>query len=444
MLLLYRLLAHGNTFSFLPLKFAKRLYLIYLMLHRFEVYITLLTRVVISENGGEMQVILMDQHDLMDSRVNRHASFLSDTGFDVIRFNFDLKESDKISDMRLNNYTCHVIGMAYTQNLLLNKIIYTLDKITVNILRSEKAIIGSSRFRFDEPTIIHVHDPLLLPLAKRLKKSIKRSKLVYDRHEAYEVDCCNYMGIPLGRVAESLTAVDIDGVVVVTDEYISTASKFFPGAAVEVVPNYPVSGDYNDERIMDKISGTDDDTTLVFSYIGSLWGLDRDVDLMLKIADRLLSAGRNVKFFIGGGTEEKLPSEIYEMSKRFPDRFFFLGYVERERAKEITEGSHFGLLLIKPETNYWVPCSPNKVFEYLRCGVIPIIRADCVNKETIAPASLFFERYDDEEYIIETIDSLLSDTGRIVEMMKKAYKISEDYLFEKVSDNYLKLYNKIL
>lgn len=100
--------------------------------------------------------------------------------------------------------------------------------------------------------------------------------------------------------------------------------------------------------------------------------------------------------------------------------------------------------LIRPDTEYWVPCSPNKVFEYLICGSIPIIRADIDYSQYLASCSLMYDRETPGEEIIQGVLDLLGDPVRLRSMMDAAVTLSNRFLFESVGDNYISMYNYLL
>lgn len=89
-------------------------------------------------------------------------------------------------------------------------------------------------------------------------------------------------------------------------------------------------------------------------------------------------------------------------------------------------------------------CSPNKIFEYLICGVIPIIRADIDYVEELGSTSLVFDRSVPEDEIIEAITSLIQDPDRCRQMMNEACELGKRLSFDNVGQNYIDLYNELL
>lgn len=397
-----------------------------------------------------MQIIILDSHPLQDSRINRHINFMHEHeyAYNIFRLNIDRSLSNKNSGVASHtNIPCFRIGCAYTGCNILNKIYYNIKRFFINDENIDN-IISCLGISFLTPTVIHVHDPVLLSFAVKLRGYFGKAKIVYDRHEVYESRTKYLSLIPLpkvGRIAEMLTFKKIDGVVIVLEDYRNLVQQFFPYSKIAVVPNLPVLEDYDDAIILSKIEEFNLSTTIQFVYVGSLnWNHDRDIGLILDIAKHLLIKQYTVRFIVGGVTsDEQLLSEFYHLNKAYPNNFIYTGYLSRDKVVKYTQDAHFGFLLIKPYTDYWVLTSPNKIFEYLKCGVIPIIRAKCACKEQIQNKSLWFEREDSRDFIISTIESIISNPEKIQAMMYQVYQLSSHYSFNSVAHEYLALYEAI-
>lgn len=393
------------------------------------------------------QLLILDQHFLQDSRINRHIN-RSKQNFKIFRININRER--KYTDSKLINnlnYYCYEYGGAISSISLINKTHHYMNRLFFNNCNI-KLILNSFDISLKQSTIIHVHDPILLPLAIKISYYFIKVKIVYDRHEVFESKnkYFSLFYLPrIGRIAEILTSNQIDGVVTILDEYKTIVQGFFLHSKIAVVPNLPVLEDYDDTVIQSKIEKITPATTIQFVYVGSLnWIYDRDIGLILEIAEYLLSKDYNVRFIVGGTTsDEKLLTEFARLNEAYSNNFIYAGYLPREKVIEYTQDAHFGFFLMRPDSDYWVTCSPNKVFEYLKCGVIPILRAKCASKDQLLDKSLWFERDDSREYIINTIESILSDTKRIQEMMQQAYRLSTQYSFNSVADEYLALYEAI-
>ena len=108
-----------------------------------------------------------------------------------------------------------------------------------------------------------------------------------------------------------------------------------------------------------------------------------------------------------------------------------------------TLSATFGFNMLKPDGNYWVLCSPNKIYEYLQAGVIPIIRANCANSDVLKKCSLWFNQFDSKEEILSKVENLLSNQLLIKKMMSLALESSEEFTFEKVAYRYNIIYESV-
>ena len=218
----------------------------------------------------------------------------------------------------------------------------------------------------------------------------------------------------------------------------------FPKAVIDTVPNYPDIIDYNREKVIDKIKNFGPNETVELTYIGSLSnGHDRDIDLLLTIYEEALRSYPNITCCIGGRcNDQALENKFINLCRDFGDRFKYLGRTPRTRTVDLTERSHVGFFLIRPGTSYWVRCSPNKVYEYLICGVVPVIRADVDYSQKFANCSLVFGRETPQDEIIQQVINLLGDPIRLKTMMENALTLSNDFIFESVGMNYINLYKR--
>src|SRR5690606_7909211 len=145
--------------------------------------------------------------------------------------------------------------------------------------------------------IIHVHDPILLPIAKKIQQQfLTQSKIVYDRHEVYE-DMKRFAGIGGYRLFEQIAGSSASGIVVVSDGLRDKVSKQFPSARIVSVPNFPPLSLIQRGKVAEKIQNFSKYSDIYCIYIGSLnRNLDRDINLLLKIAEQVLWKIPNSRF----------------------------------------------------------------------------------------------------------------------------------------------------
>lgn len=386
-----------------------------------------------------------------DGRIERHIKYLLSQHIQVIRTHFNRSElalsPGLFSQFGEKGYRINIAPK--TTSLKNNPLYFNFfcsSKLIVSIANKALRSVGVDTTL---PTILHVHDPALLYLAAVLKKSyFSNAKVVYDRHEVYETPT-SIWGIKLPKVArmyESRARNHIDGIISVSEVHNTSIRALFPKAIIDTVPNYPDITDYNREKVIDKIQNFGTDESVELAYIGSLSNnYDRDIDLLLTIYEEALRSYPNITCCIGGQcNDQALENKFIILKRNFGDRFRYLGRTPRTRTVDLTERSHVGFFLIKPETTYWVRCSPNKVYEYLICGVVPVIRADVDYSQKFANCSLMFGRDTPRDEIVQKVINLLGDPIRLKTMMENALSMSNDFIFESVGVNYINMYKSVL
>ena len=392
-----------------------------------------------------MDVVILDAHPVEDARIGRHITYLAEQGVNVCRIHFNYLD-DSAKPGLFSQYG--VKGFRINQFLFQGKVrtLYFMSYcLRRKILIECRDALQSLDIDPAHPSILHVHDPLLLPLAAMLvRKSLPNTSVIYDRHEVYE-EWLNF-GISIPVFYEGLAKKWISGTVVVSDHHLDAVLKLFPGSHTIVVPNYAASTAYDGDAITTKIQSINRGEQIQCVYIGSLNNqVDRDVDLLLDIADAVIRSHDNVTIFVGGTSmSEDSRVKIASIARKHSGRFQFLGYVPREKTIELTQKAHIGFYFMKPETNYWVKSSPNKLFEYLICGTVPIVRANIDHADRLRECSLIFDREDENETIKQAVLDLLDSPERLKTYMNSARKLSLDYTWVSVACRYIELYRTLL
>lgn len=400
-----------------------------------------------AENRG-LNVIVLHKHLVHDARILKHLQYLVNKQCAVYQIRIcrdtPVKTITHVSSVGENSTT---IGAKLCHNSFVNSIFFNIFINTRYI--SEHIIRDLEEYDINpySPTIIHVHDPVLLFLALRLNRYLHNSKIVYDRHEIYE-NKHKLLGIRLpsiGRLFEIVTSKWISGLVCVAESQLIKAKHTFVNAKYCVVNNFPQAKQYDCQKIQRKIDSISRTGDIILSYIGSLdYHEDRDIFLMLDIIDEIMQQNNSVRFLLGGHTKDvKLISEINMLANRYPNRFNYLGYIPSHKVVEISQESHIGFFLLKNiKAEYKV--SPNKVFEYLYCGCVPIIKANIDYAERLCQCSFIYGEYASKEEIIHDVNNLLEAPDLLQEKMATARDLGQQFTWESVADNYSILYNELI
>jgi glycosyltransferase involved in cell wall biosynthesis len=400
---------------------------------------------------GKYTVVILDEHPPDDGRIERHVRFLLKSGRRTVRLNFDpyVRAPEQGPFSLWGEEGFRIRGFRFRSSIL-NKL--TLNTLSVHFILfffRAKDVLRALAMDTRAPVILHIHDPQLLATGFLLKTFVfPGSRIIYDRHEVYERFQGGEGKIPsLERFYEIVFCGTVNGAISISDEYLPSLRCYFPRAAAGTVPNFPEAGEVSEELVREKINHCSPEEPFRLIYIGSLnLRYDRDLPLLARIADRILSRFPNASICIGGnpwGCEEEIGRLFQPLQDRFPDRFQYLGPVAHAEVLPQTTRAHLGFYLIRPDSTYWVKSSPNKIFEYLLCGVIPVVRVNIEYLDELAPCSLAFARETPDEEILGQVEALVADPRRCRQMMEAAWALSRRFTFASVAGRYLDMYDRV-
>ena len=393
-------------------------------------------------------VLILDAHPVEDGRIQKHIRFLNDSGYTVYHIHFIPYASEPdVGDGKYSLFgekSWHVNlhwKIRYKGLRLLNYLSLfspALAQKTTDAIRAlgiPPASMG----------IIHVHDPILLPLAKKIRSSyLTQCAIVYDRHEIYD-RMKRFGGISGYGLFEKTVRRDVQGVVVVSDYHIKSAAGTFSDTPIVCIPNFPLGSMFDHETIQKKIEVFSRDSIILCSYIGSLRNdYDRDVSLLLDVSQLLMEKCPRVNITIGGPcSDQDILDRLSKLSDSFPGRFQYTGPIPYKQASMITQESHIGFYFLKNQEAGHVG-SPNKVYEYLFCGVIPVLKGTIDYASEFVDCSHFCSQNDDAEQIATAIEHIIMDTDRVEKMINCAHNLGQSFTWDHVAGHYVELYEKIL
>jgi glycosyltransferase involved in cell wall biosynthesis len=287
-----------------------------------------------------------------------------------------------------------------------------------------------------KPQIVHIHDIVLAPVVIPLKL-LRRQAVVFDIHEHY-TRLPGLIGL-FSRVCYRLFLPWFDGFVSVSSSTAPRTTK-----AAVVIPNY--------QRRADFVTGpgTTREDLVSIIYFGSLMTDDRDIDLMLQTADKVISARENARFQIGGrltGTDaQRLRLLLESLANKWPERFLWRGQMSREQVCRESAGAQLGMLLFKPNVDNVAGASPNKIFEYLAAGtaVVATDGFEVAGELRQANAGIIVSPGIDSDSLAKAIIDLIDDPPRLARMRSVCTQLAERYSWEAVGPRYLKLYESLL
>lgn len=388
------------------------------------------------------KLVVLDSHAYNDTRIMKHISSVGDD-YPVFRLNFNFFHERMLAPP--DEIGARVVNASWSGHPYLNGMIF-LIKNAFGYSRGIARFLRKDFLNNDDRLIFHVHDPYLLGLAKKLKRRFPDSRIVYDRHEYYEI-WHNRLGFSFQGALEKLYGDNVDEIVFVSSR-LDSLPTCLGGKKVSVIPNYPEGRRFPLDLVDDKIEGLDNSERLEFVYFGVLnLGFDRDMRLMFRLMDSLMASRPNVDFTVAGRIDHKdVRPYLDELATKYGERMRYLGEITYEEVVTRTRNAHLGFFLLRTDIDMWSddrPVSPNKIYEYLLSGTIPIVKAVLDDLEAIRPCALIFGKESTYEEIRDAIEDLLDDKDRMKRMMAECAKLGRTFTWEAVSPLYLECYDRL-
>lgn len=300
--------------------------------------------------------------------------------------------------------------------------------------RFDRMFISKKRIRNHmreiDADIYHFHDPELLPLGKRLKKSGKI--VIYDSHEDVPRQLLaktwipRWMRKPISFVYEKYEnriVRSLDAVVVPTPHIRDRFINY--NINTTIVANYPLKQEFSETLVpVEKKEQA--------CYVG---GITRQRGIM-QIAEATHRA--NMKLVLCGRFESDILKE--ELLNRY-SHIEYLGIVDRNVISEVIRSSILGFVTLLYTPNHYYSY-PIKMFEYM-AGGIPVIASDfplwktlvednqcgiCVNPERI-------------EEIVSAIDFISTNSDKANQMGERGReKVLTEYNWDAESQKLIDLY----
>lgn len=285
--------------------------------------------------------------------------------------------------------------------------------------------------------IYHFHDPELIPIGLRLKKLGK--KVIYDVHEDvprqilskyYFLKIIRPTIAKLFELYENRASKHFDAIITATPFINERFIKL--GCNAININNFPLLSEF----MMDDTDWRKKERAVC--YVGGLdeiRGLYQMIEAIGKIDVKLILAGNFT-------TEEQ---KNKAMSLKGWQNVEYLGFVNREKVKEIFLRSMGGLVLFLPEPNH-VNAQPNKMLEYMSEG-LPVISSYFPLWRKIIEGNkcgICVNPLNPEE-IAKAIEYLVNNPDEAREMGKNGKRVVlEKYNWDKEKEKLLDLYRNIL
>ncbi|MDD2636240.1 MAG: glycosyltransferase family 4 protein [Bacteroidales bacterium] len=280
-------------------------------------------------------------------------------------------------DVRIFHKECKSLSKAFEQvNLIVADGLGDEIKDGVNIYdigkpksRTDRFLKMSSRALKKaveiQSEIYHLHDPELLRIALKLKKS--GAKVIFDSHEDLPRQIISKPYIPkilrkpiafFVEIFENRIAKKIDGIVAATPYIRNRFLKIHPNSID--INNYPILDDI-------KFNNQWNNRTHSIGYIGGIFKTRGIIETLDAIKDT------DIKLILAGNFS---PESLETECKRHKGwkNVEYLGFLDRKGINELLGKVKIGMVILEATPSY-INSLPVKMFEYMAAG-LPLIASN--------------------------------------------------------------------
>jgi len=386
------------------------------------------------------KVVVIDTHQFNDNRISKQMSSVKH--YPLLRLNFNFYPERKGVD---GGDHAIVFDLVPTRNPYLNGLLFLAKVASGGLVRELMKRLQEDFLKDGDRLVFHVHDPYLLGLAVKLARHFPRNRVLYDRHEYYET-WKGRSGISIPAYLERRYGGRVSEVI-----FVSKHHPPLPGPLSEkrvtVIPNYPPGESYPSVPVKDKIDSFHAGNVIAV-YFGVLnLGFDRDVELMFEVMSLAMDSNLGLRFEVAGRIfDEGVRTIIDRMIERFGPRMSYLGEIPYDEVAKRTMVAHLGFFLLRTDSPMWSeerPVSPNKIYEFLLSGTVPVVRATLDDGEAVEKCSLHFGKDSNATNMAKAITELVNDQERMRGMMSRCRETGEGFTWERVSPLYGECYVRL-
>jgi len=253
------------------------------------------------------------------------------------------------------------------------KIISTEIKIKnplMRVLKAPRALYKLALLNAAE--IYQIHDPELLPVGVKLKRSKK--KVIYDSHEDFPCQLLEKEWIPFlmrrvisfsAKIYMNRVLKNFDAVITVTPHIVEKLSLIT--SKVYLVTNYPILEDVSDEMTLDSYMSRENK----LCYSGTVYSYSYQEEIIGAI-DNI----KDIRYIIVGSINNEFLSKLRKVDQS--SKVDYLGKVSKTELRRIYNSVTIGIVLFNYSKNLGGKMGTlgnNKLFEYMLAG-LPVICTD--------------------------------------------------------------------
>ncbi|MFM7021704.1 MAG: glycosyltransferase [Flavobacteriales bacterium] len=357
------------------------------------------------------KVIVSVTNDLStDQRVHRHCEALVDMGFEVLLVGRKLNNSIPLTKRR---YACKRMVLLFSKGPLF----YMEYNVRLSLLLLFQ--------RFD----LLLSNDLDTLLPNYLLSKLKSKALIYDSHEFFT-------GVPelQGRPSVQKIWLRIERYVfpklqhvVTVNESIASLYKELYGKSLSVVRNLPFRKEL---PVVTRKEMNLPENKKIILLQGAGINVDRGAEEIVE-ALRIMDSDTVVFLIVGSGDVISTLNELVAKYK-MENKVIFAGKVGMDQLMRYTVLADVGLTLDKDTNINYRFSLPNKLFDYIQCGV-PVLASNLVEVRNIVEQYQVGEIVSslDPESLSMRIADFLNNESKLAEYKKNALKAAEVLCWEK-------------
>ncbi len=311
--------------------------------------------------GSKRVLVLLFNEFTNDSRVLKECTTLAQSGYDVelwCAYDPNLSEHEVVNQFIVRR----VFFRSRFKFLRRGSVGYIYDHLMAPLYD-----LFSRQPSFD---IVHCNDLLPLPFAAKLKAKNPKLKIVYDSHE-FQTESSRLLGHPIKRLYLSFLEKKFiscaDEVVTVSPSINDAYERLYGLDHSTVIRNFPERSQslsksgYFQERF--KIGPQE----LIFLYLGGLNKGVRGLEEILAAFSQLWTEGfvNRHMVFMGDGP---LRDEIYRISVQYKN-IHYHPPIPPSQIPKIAFSADYGIIFLPNKCKSYYYSLPNKLFEYISCGL---------------------------------------------------------------------------
>lgn len=296
-------------------------------------------------------------------------------------------------------------------------------------------------------SIVHLHDPELIPIGL-LVKAFTKKKVIFDFHEQYEFNIIKrewipeFLHIPLVKaylMFERVACKVFDGVIGVIEDQLPVLST---NSNNRIIKNYPIIHYYNE--IMKDHETEKRNVSMV--YLGDITS-ERRIHEIIELTGILNRTYSITTHIIGRNKNQQYAEKLNSIINKYKinNKVKLHGYIPIEEAMQILHQCDIGLLPLRHPMHF-VRSLPVKLFDYMSAGIPVVMPEYPLSKEVVLEhkCGVLVDPMD-RTSMINGLELLIKDPKLRAEMGENGFKaVLNYYSWQSQEKKLIDFYKKVV